>query len=172
VAALHRPFPQRVKRILIGCILIVGLLGFCWKFASYFQKGATSVGARLHYWSAAAQTALQRPWVGTGPGTFARAYAKIKPPEAEMAQLVHNDYLEQASDSGLLGFISYTLFWWGSILFLRRRALAQSAEFEFAVWLGLLGWCIQSFSEFGLYIPALAWTAFTLVGWLWAREIQ
>lgn len=38
----------------------------------------------------------------------------------------------------------------------------------FSVWLGLLGWALQSFVEFGLYIPALAWTAFFLFGWLWA----
>ena len=31
---------------------------------------------------------------------FAKTFAPIKPPEAEMARLVHNDYLEQACDSG------------------------------------------------------------------------
>jgi hypothetical protein len=29
---------------------------------------------------------------------------------------------------------------------------------------GLLGWFIQGFGEFSLYVPALAWTAFTLLG--------
>ena len=36
----------------------------------------------------------------------------------------------------------------------------------FAVWLGVLGWSLQSLVEFGLYIPALAWPAFTFLGWL------
>jgi hypothetical protein len=36
----------------------------------------------------------------------------------------------------------------------------------FAIWLGLLGWSLQELFEFGLYIPALAWTAFGLLGWL------
>jgi hypothetical protein len=35
-----------------------------------------------------------------------------------------------------------------------------------AVWLGVLGWSLQSLVEFGLYIPALAWPAFTFLGWL------
>ncbi|MDB6023564.1 MAG: O-antigen polymerase, partial [Pedosphaera sp.] len=35
-----------------------------------------------------------------------------------------------------------------------------------AVWLGVLGWALQSFVEFGLYIPALAWPAFGFMGWL------
>jgi hypothetical protein len=34
------------------------------------------------------------------------------------------------------------------------------------VWLGLVGWALQSFIEFGLYIPAVAWVAFGLLGWL------
>jgi O-antigen ligase len=40
----------------------------------------------------------------------------------------------------------------------------------FCVWLGLLGWCLQSIVEFGLYIPALAWPAFALFGCLVRRN--
>ena len=80
--------------------------GFFWRYSAFFQKGATSVGARFDYWQAALQTAKDKPLFGTGPGTFAIAYEKIKRPESEMARLVHNDYLEQASDSGVVG-----LFW-------------------------------------------------------------
>jgi hypothetical protein len=40
-------------------------------------------------------------------------------------------------------------------------------ELRFATWLGLLGWALQSFVEFGLYVPAVGWTAFWLLGWLW-----
>ena len=40
----------------------------------------------------------------------------------------------------------------------------------FAVWLGVLGWALQGFAEFGLYIPALAWTAFALLGWLLGKQ--
>jgi hypothetical protein len=35
-----------------------------------------------------------------------------------------------------------------------------------AIWLGVLGWSLQSLVEFGLYIPALAWPAFAFLGWL------
>jgi hypothetical protein len=172
VALLQRPFSRRFKGVFIVAVCCAGLGSFAVKFAPYFRKGATSVSARLNYWKAAALTFQDHPLLGTGPGTFARAYAKIKPPGAEMAQLVHNDYLEQASDSGVLGFVSYAGFWWGSIVWLSRKARVKSAGLEFAVWLGLLGWCFQSFSEFGLYVPALAWPAFTMVGWLWAHEIE
>ena len=34
--------------------------------------------------------------------------------------------------------------------------------------LGLLAWLLQGFVEFGLYIPALAWPAWLMLGWLLA----
>jgi hypothetical protein len=36
----------------------------------------------------------------------------------------------------------------------------------FAIFIGLLSWFVQGIGEFGLYVPALAWTAFTLLGCL------
>jgi hypothetical protein len=34
----------------------------------------------------------------------------------------------------------------------------------FTVFIGLLGWFAQGIGEFSLYVPALAWTTFTLLG--------
>jgi len=34
----------------------------------------------------------------------------------------------------------------------------------FSLWLGALGFSLQSLMEFSLYIPALAWTAFAFLG--------
>jgi len=87
-----------------------------------------------------------------------------------MAQLVHNDYLEQASDSGLVGCVTYIGFIVGSMLALARKPQIWTNEELFLAWLGLLGWSLQSFVEFLLYIPALAWPAFTFFGLLWARS--
>jgi O-antigen ligase len=92
-----------------------------------------------------------------------------------MAWLVHNDYLEQASDSGLAGLVAYALFIAGALgRSFPRPGKAPTAQRDdwltFAVWLGVLGWSLQSFIEFGLYIPALAWPAFTFLGWLLGRQ--
>jgi len=175
VALLRLPFNQRLKVVLVTGVLLAGLAGFFWKYSAFFQKGATSVSARFDYWRAAVQTAKDKPLFGTGPGTFAIAYKKVKRPESEMARLVHNDYLEQASDSGLVGFLAYALFIVGALIrsFPRpgRGSETQPEDWlTFAVWLGLLGWALQGFAEFGLYVPALAWTAFALLGWLLGRE--
>jgi hypothetical protein len=164
------PFSTRIKVIVAAVALVLGLTAFFVRYAGYFQKGATSIGARFDYWTAAGSTARDNPVLGTGPGTFSIAYSKIKPPEAEMARLVHNDYLQQASDSGILGTLTYTTFMFGSLLLL-ARGLGKPAEFpRLPVYLGLLGWSAQAVVEFPLYIPALAWPAFCLLGWLWGTR--
>jgi O-antigen ligase len=104
----------------------------------------------------------------------------LKQPEAEMARLAHNDYLEQGSDSGVIGLISYTAFIAGSLIWSWRTLaknqsqedLSDAAALVFPVWLGLLGWCLQGLLEFGLYIPGLAWPAFAMLGWLLARTAR
>lgn len=185
LALLRLPLGKHFRIALISCILLGGLAGFFWKYAGFFQKGATSVSARFDYWRAAVQTAKHRPLFGTGPGTFAIPYQKIKRPESEMARLAHNDYLEQASDSGVPGFLAYTLFIVAALMwsFPKRpgrspppRAEGGLGEREpatnwqtFSIWLGVLGWALQGLLEFGLYIPALAWPAFALLGWLLAQ---
>jgi O-antigen ligase len=167
-ALLRMRSTQRTKLILVGAILVVGLAGFALRFAGYFQKGATSAAARGDYWRAAAQTALANPVFGTGPGTFAIPYKKIKKPGSEMARLVHNDYLQQASDSGLVGAAAYLAFIAGTLWAGWRKLARRNDWLMFSVWLGLLGWSLQSLVEFGLYIPAVAWPAFALMGWLLA----
>ena len=177
LALLRVPFSSRLKVVLVVGILVAGLAGFFLRHAMFFKKGATSVSARFDYWRAAVQTAKAKPMLGSGPGTFAIAYEKIKRPESEMARLTHNDYLQQASDSGLAGLLAYALFIAGALgrSFPRpgKAATAQPDDWlTFAVWLGVLGWSLQSFIEFGLYIPALAWSAFALLGWLLGRRDQ
>jgi hypothetical protein len=173
VGLLRLPFSRQLKMALVIGVLLVGLAGFFWKYSAFFKKGATSVSARFDYWRAAAQTAKNQPIFGTGPGTFAIAYAKIKRPESEMARLAHNDYLEQASDSGLPGLLAYGLFIVTALAWSYPKAGKAATPgpddwLVFSVWLGVLGWSLQSLVEFGLYIPSLAWPAFAFLGWLLA----
>jgi O-Antigen ligase len=175
ITLLRLPFSQRLKVVLVAGVLVTGLAGFFWRHAAFFEKGATSVTARFDYWRAAVQTARDHPLLGTGPGTFGIAYEKIKRPESEMARLAHNDYLEQASDSGLVGFLAYAVFIAGALARTFPRpgkppAMDPADWLTFAVWLGTLGLSLQSLDEFGLYIPALAWSAFTFLGWLLGRR--
>jgi hypothetical protein len=160
------PVRRLIKFYLIGAVLVCGLAAFLVKHSAYFERGATSVGARFDYWRAAVQTFKSNPILGSGPGTFSVSYKRRKAPESEMALLTHNDYLEQASDSGIIGFLSYSSLIIGVLVSLYRERSLKTDVLRFAVWLGVAGWAIQGLTEFGLYIPALAWPAFMLLGWL------
>lgn len=163
---LRLDWPKKIKLAAVTFVLLAGLGIFTIRFHNYFAAGATSVGARFDYWRAALQTAAAHPIFGTGPGTFQRSYAQIKSPEAEMARLTHNDYLEQFSDSGMLGGLAYTS-WIFLALVGRGNFFWRKADvFSFAMLAGLIAWFVQGFGEFSLFIPALSWTAFTLLGCL------
>jgi O-antigen ligase len=162
----RRKWPARFKWAALTLVLLVGLGIFAVRFHNYFAAGATSASARLDYWRAAVQTTFAHPLLGTGPGTFQRPYAQLKSPEAEMARLTHNDYLEQFSDSGAAGGIFYGTWIVLSLVIIGRRVWNFGNPIAFAIFIGLLGWFVQGIGEFGLYVPALAWTAFTLLGCL------
>jgi len=171
IVLLRISFPRRFKVAVVAIVLVAGLAGFFVKYATFFEKGATSVSARFDYWRAALEIAKNSPLLGTGPGTFAIPYQKIKNPKSEMTRLTHNDYLQQASDSGLPGFLCYTIFIFGTLFVTFPKGTVKFSESDpgllrFAVWLGLLSFSLQSLFEFDLYVPALAWTAFALFGWL------
>ena len=164
---LHWPLSNKLKLGLAGAAMGLGLAGFAVKYADYFDRGATSVGARFGYWRAAAQTAMEEPLLGTGPGTFQLAYKRHRAPDAEPTRLTHNDYLQQASDSGWPGFALYAAFvGWTAWVLARRR---MDDPVRMAARLGLLAWVLQGFVEFGLYIPASAWPAWLMLGWLLAE---
>jgi hypothetical protein len=164
---LNRPWPLRFKLIVTGLVLVGGLGLFTLRFQSYIATGAHSANARMDYWRAAVETALTNPLTGTGPGTFQRSYEQIKSPDQEMARLVHNDYLEQFSDSGIPGGLFYVA-WISLALWMVGRGVWEDKHkpLAFAIFAGLLGWFVQGLGEFSLYVPALAWTAFTLLGCL------
>lgn len=195
VVLLRLDWSKKLKLMAVTTVFVLGLGIFAVRFHHYFAAGATSAGARFDYWRAAAQITAGNPLFGTGPGTFSQPYERIKAPESEMARLAHNDYLEQFCDSGVVGGIAYSAWILVALAITGRKiwpkpfaksdfqqgksstppAIKQSANsggtgFEFAVFLGLLGWFTQGLGEFGLYVPALAWTAFTLLGCLIGRK--
>jgi len=168
---LSQPVSRRVKTAVVLMVILVGLSGFTIRYLGFFKKGATSVVARYDYWQAALEMTVEKPFVGNGPGAFGKGYARHKRPESEMAQLTHNDYLQQAADSGIPGCLFFTSFVVWAMFRAHRniRLAAEGGMFRLAVWLGLLGWTVQSTVEFGLYIPAIGWLGFALLGWLLAQ---
>lgn len=173
VVLAHSNLPRAWRRGVIALFLVAGLAAFAIRFNHYFERGATSVSARFDYWKAATETIVHHPLVGTGPGTFTRPYAELKNPQSEMTKLCHNDYLEQGSDSGLPAMFAYTFFIFYSVYRLYRYRLSPNWGKEpliSAVILGVMAIALHSFVEYHLYLPALAWPFFFLLGWLHSLE--
>ena len=86
-----------------------------------------------------------------------------------MARLTHNDYLEQFSDSGAIGGLAYSAWIFLALTTAGKKIWRGGNAISFAILAGLLGWFAQGLGEFGLYIPALAWTALLLLGCVLGR---
>lgn len=159
-----------LRILLIVVVATVGIGGFWLKHGDYFEKGASSASARISYWTAALITLKESPIIGSGPGTFMIRYQALKSPEAEMARLAHNDFLQQGSDSGWVGLFSYSM-WFLAVIFILYRNSIKSRTM-LSVWLGLFGVFMQGFVDFSLYVPAVSWISFLLAGWLWSTTNQ
>lgn len=169
VVMARSALPKKLKLGVAVALVVLGGVAFGVKYHGFFQRGATSVVARFDYWRAALGNVQARPVTGSGPGTFVKVYAAVRPPEAEMARLAHNDYLQQLSDSGLPGgglFLAMV----GSVLWVGRRVGWRSDWPTFGVALGVGFFAVQSVVEFGFYVPATAWCWFGLSGWLVAQS--
>src|ERR1044071_4450490 len=115
-------WPTKLKIAALVIVIVLGLSVFAIRFHNYFSTGATSISARFDYWHAAIKTTMSHPLCGTGPGTFQRPYAQLKLPDAEMARLAHNDFLEQFSDSGIPGGIIYVVWIIAALMFVARKS--------------------------------------------------
>jgi O-antigen ligase len=93
------------------------------------------------------------------------SYGQTQHSGAGFTRLCHNDYLEQACDSGLPGFVVYAAMMFGYLAWLYRYRARGTEPSSYAVVLGLVGLCLHSVVEYHLYIPALAWPMFFLLGW-------
>ena len=90
-----------------------------------------SSGARVGYWRGAVLIFEKHPYVGVGLDNFGEYYSACKRPEDEEARRVHNDYLQLACETGLLGLLAYGAFllaYWHGVL--RPRAAGPPALAE------------------------------------------
>jgi O-antigen ligase len=147
---------------LVGTLALVFLLG---QRAGFLRLGTTSLESRLDYWRGAVAIASDHPWVGTGPGTFGSIYPKYKTALTEEAQVVHNNYLQMWSDSGVLAFVAYALLWIVAVRDSFRLAQQRVGDAAaLAVCGSLAGWAVHGLVDFDLYSPGVALPAFILLG--------
>ena len=116
-----------------------------------------SKNSRLRYWEQSIITALKNPLFGIGIGNW-----KLKGIESDVQNLnnyivpyhSHNDFLEIFAETGIIGFLSFTLFYTSLfvilIFYLFKRKLP---EFQFFLMLALLIYIIDATLNFPFARP-------------------
>ena len=145
----------------VGYGLWIGLDPVLARFEQMEEPGYLQLEGRVAIWKDTVGLVHDHPVMGTGLGTFGTAYRRYQTALAdEYVDHAHNDYLEFASDTGLLGAALLFL----PILYLFFKMimgfLDDARRFRRSVTLGCIGstlaLLIHSVTDFNLQIPANA----------------
>jgi O-antigen ligase len=120
-----------------------------------------TLGGRTYMWKGTLQMIRDRPWFGSGVGSWQWVFQKYKDPRLNThPEFAHNDILNLASDYGLLGLL---LGGWVAVGFFRHaRAAMRSAtspeQLAFAVGalVAVSTLLIHCWFDFSLHIPVNA----------------
>lgn len=121
------------------------------------------------------QTVREYPWLGAGARTFETMFPQYREPGIQgRYQHAHNDYLEIASDTGLIGFALLA----GVVLTSAARALRVlrthrsrlARGLAFASLMSIVAMAVHSSVEFNLQIPAVALTFCVMLAFAWIAD--
>lgn len=167
------------RRRLAGMVLAVILLVFAGGIGLWLSpraggpsavaKGRRAIELRLGIWRAAWKIGWEHPGLGSGPGTFGAQSSRHWRPTDDRTILVHNNYLQMWSDSGLAGFVALVLWLPGTLVFWWWRWRGnRSASRAIPILLACACLCfaLRSLVDFDLYMPGNAWPIFVWLGYL------
>jgi O-antigen ligase len=148
----------------LAALMVVGAVFFG---AEGARRGAETLEARGDYWRAGVAMIAEQPWLGGGPGTFGLRYVERRRPDAEPTRLAHNNFLQQWTDSGVIGFAGFAALWIGALWRGARRLRTEPFDpLAWATWVSLAAWTLHNLVDFDLYVAAVAWPAFLMAGWM------
>ena len=136
-----------------------------------------SVEARIEPALDALKIVREHPWLGTGAGTFYLVYMAYQPNWDGYYNHAHNDYLEIATDTGLLGLgalMALALYSLGTALgILRTRQHPMLRAAAFAALMSIAAMAAHATVDFNLQMPAIAITFTVMVALPFAaRQLQ
>lgn len=104
---------------LVVVVLLVPVLGFSFSVSHKFQRfistaGTDSESLRMELLWNGWKAVAENPLTGAGPGAFGLAYQSVRPPNHDFhfIDIAHNDFLEFASESGIVGLILWSMLTW------------------------------------------------------------
>ncbi|MFA4991646.1 MAG: O-antigen ligase family protein [Candidatus Omnitrophota bacterium] len=131
---------------------------FLGRMASYRNL---DLEGRLDIWKGALGIIKDNPLLGTGIGTFAHHFPRYRPEGLNLfANYAHNDYLQLASESGIVSLLAWLYMLFVIIRKGIRTYLLSESNFKKVVSLGIsagiLSMAVHSMVDFNLRIPANA----------------
>lgn len=170
---------RRLKTPIVGAmtLLLAGGLWAVWDgLGSVTAKWTTfqnSFQGRYDIWKGALSLFINSPIAGTGLGTFRLAYPQYKATvfNAAIYDHAHNDYLEILTDTGLIGFVPWIVFFCLFLCFVTRDWFRNESFLAKTVGAGCIAGVIaallHSLADFNLQIPANAAILFIIMGITW-----
>lgn len=157
--AFRRPWVGKAVRVVLVGATVAVLSLSAGSTIRRFARDDLS-GTRLQYWSTTATMIREFPVFGTGLGTFASAYDAYEKPSVSELRLVHahNDYLEYAAETGLVGaaLLLGTIFYivLSAYLVWRERRYAEARALALGGIVSIAGMGLHALTDFNLHIPA------------------
>ncbi len=112
----------------------------------------------------------ENPWLGVGWGAFEKAYPRYMILGGYPVKMAHNNYLQVWAETGTVGLNVFMGIWlvffytfWRKV---RSDAAGDLRGIVCGLGAGVIGFLTQSLIDFALYLPALAYFVFALLGLL------
>jgi hypothetical protein len=115
---------------------------------------------RAGYWRVAWHVVVAHPWLGSGGGTFGRAWLEQGPPALEGALDAHGLYIEGLAELGPvgLGLLLVAL----AVPLVSARAAARASRFGAAAVAGYVAFLVHAFVDWDWELPAVTLPALAL----------
>ncbi len=166
---LHRSLGTLVVLGILACIAL--LLFQLWgeSLALRFDRSGLRDPARWHAYMSALAAVADRPWLGTGLGSFADVFPAYRSPDAQIRGIfdrAHNTPLEIAVEMGI-PFAMVVVGGWGLLALVVLRAALTSPSRSLVTVAGaaiLFFATVHSLIDYPLQIPGYALFFYLLVG--------
>ena len=145
----------------LGFSLWIGLGGVVHRFEHIGESNYIKAEVRGMIWTDTVQLLRANPVLGTGLGTYGEA---LRPFQTQLVNLhidhAHNDYLEFACETGIIGFSLLFLPIFYLLIRMTISFLKDHRRYRRSILLGCIGstlaLLIHSFMDFNLQVPANA----------------
>ena len=140
-------------------LFIIGLDPLISRFEEIQMDTIEEIG-RVEYWKSSYALFLDKPWFGSGLGTFSTAVPRFQTlnTSGKFISHSHNDYIELLSEIGIIGFLIVVGTFLSFYIYLIRRVFAIQSKTRWLIAIATLSSIfailIHSFFDFNFHIPS------------------